>query len=143
MRVKFASLLTVVALAASLSGCATTANYARAVNSWHGADASKLITVWGYPDRIRRLPNGHQLYIYKTDQHGRNPVIMTPGYTTVQNQAGMTTVTSIPPTISGGGYYDLHCKTWFEINRRSRVVRSRFRGNNCVGTDDFAKQFSR
>ena len=141
MRAKSACVIAVVASAALLSGCATTANYALAVQSWHGAEAATLTQVWGYPDHIRHLPHGHRLYVYTTEQHGQMPVIMTPGYTTVQTHNGTTTVTSIPATFSGGESYDLRCKTLFELNREGRIVRTRFRGNNCVGTKDFLKQY--
>ena len=128
--------------ASLLNGCATRANYARAVLSWKGAVSSTLTDAWGYPDRIKSLVNGHKLYVYRREERGQLPVVMTPGYTSVQTRDGVTTVTSMPPTLSGGGSYDLRCKTWFEVNRHSRIVKTQFRGNNCVGTDDFVKQFS-
>ena len=143
MPVKLVRFSLCVVGASLLSGCATRANYSRAVVSWKGAVSSKLTDAWGYPDRIKSLVNGHKLYVYRREERGQLPVVMTPGYTSVQTRDGLTTVTSMPPTMSGGGSYDLRCNTWFEVNRRGRIVKTRFRGNNCVGTDNFVKQFSR
>jgi len=123
-----------------MTGCATSQNYARAVNSWSGISAKKLVRVWGYPSRIERMSNGHQLYIYRSIKRGRYPTQVSPGYTSVKTEGNQTYVTSVPTTYSGGGSYDYRCKTWFEVSR-GRVVNTSFRGNNCLGTDNFAVQY--
>ena len=126
-----------------LSGCATSKNYALAVHSWMGASSEQLIRVWGYPDRVSRIGNRHGLYLYRTESKGAYPQFVNPGYTSVSTSKGQTLVTTMPPTVSGGGFYDLQCKTWFEINSHGRIVNTSFRGNNCVSTHDDAQHFKR
>jgi hypothetical protein len=131
------------ALVSLLSGCATEQNYAIAVHSWRGGDQNALYRVWGYPNSIETLPNGHPLLIYKQSQHGVNPVYSNPGNTTiVNNPNGTTYIASTPTTISGGGSYDYHCTTWFELDKKGTIVGTNFRGNNCVANQSFLRQYS-
>ena len=124
-----------------LAGCATQQNYALAVASWRGARVAQLQQVWGYPNRIMKIRSGHKLYVYRTHIHGRTPVITMPGYTSVSSSNNTTTIYQSSPTISGGESYDLSCTTWFEINTRGVVVNSRFRGNDCTGTQNFLQMY--
>jgi len=114
-----------------------------AVSSWSGARTGDLVRVWGYPDKVIRMGNGHRLYLYRSVNRGSYPQFVNPGYTTVDTSNGQTVVTTMPTTVSGGGSYDLRCKTWFEVNSSNRVVNTSFRGNNCVGTDAFVTRFGR
>jgi hypothetical protein len=126
-----------------LSGCATEANYAAAVYSWRGASQSSLYTVWGYPNKVQTLPNGHKLLVYKYENKGVNPTYYTPGSTNVRtNRYGDTRVSSSSGYYSGGGSYDYNCMTQFELSRKGYVLNASFRGNNCVGTQDFALQYA-
>lgn len=117
-----------------LSACASIDNYRVAVQSWHGATSSQLFRVWGYPNQIRRLPDGNTLYVYRYEDRGRSPIFTTPGYTSVTTKEGNTLVTHVPTTVSGGETYDYHCTTWFEINRKNRIIGTSFRGNSCTAT---------
>lgn len=130
-------------VAGVLAGCANTQNYAQAVKSWVGAPTRKLFTVWGYPDRQMKLQNGNTLYVYVDEQKGETPPTMFPGYTTVRKSQGQTVVSSTPPVFTGSTRYDLRCVTWFEVNKRSRVVGTSFRGNDCIASESFRKQYSR
>ena len=123
-----------------LTGCATSQNYAKAVNSWRGVSVNKLTSVWGYPNRIDNLSSGRKLYIYNSIRRGNYPTQVSPGYTSVNTTGGQTYVTSVPTTYSGGGSYDYRCKTWFEIGG-GKVVNTSFRGNNCLGSDAFAVRY--
>lgn len=125
-----------------LAGCATTANYAAAVNSWQGATVSSLFKKWGYPNRILKLPNGNRLYVYRYVNRGQTPATVFPGYTTVDSYRGETYVSSVPPTIIGGESYDLRCVTWFEANRRNRIIGMSFRGNNCATTTTISQTYT-
>ncbi len=126
-----------------LAGCATSQNYALATQSWVGASTRSLFKVWGYPNRKMKLQNGHTLYIYVDKDKGEIPATMFPGYTTVSTRNGHTVVSATPPVFTGGTSYNLKCMTWFEINKKSRIVGTSFRGNNCVGSSDFLKNYSR
>lgn len=118
-----------------LSGCATVQNYRVAVQSWHGATSAELFRIWGYPNQIRRLPDRNTLYVYRYEDRGRAPVFTTPGYTSVTTREGNTVVTHVPTTVSGGETYNYHCTTWFEVNRKNRIIGTSFRGNSCTATE--------
>lgn len=133
--------LPVVMLLAStlfLAACATQQYYAAAVNSWQGASEKQVYHVWGYPNKTRKMDNGHRLLIYNFHERGRNPVYQTSGTTTVeQGRRGRTRVTTTGPSYSGGGTYNLRCTTFFELNKNKRVVNTSFRGNDCVATKQY------
>ena len=134
--------LAVVSAMVVLSGCASERNYALAVHSWIGQPATRLMPIWGYPNKIMPLPHGHKLYVYRSHQHVQNPVTTIPGYTSVDSYKGHTTIYSSPPVITGGGSYNLRCNTWFEINKHAVIVNARYRGNNCVATHQFVQGYS-
>lgn len=134
---------TILITAVFLSGCATVDNYRVAVQSWHGATSSQLFRVWGYPNQIRHLPGGNTLYVYRYEDRGRSPVFTTPGYTSVTTKEGNTLVTHVATTVSGGETYDYHCTTWFEVNRRNRIIGTSFRGNSCTATANAMQTNSR
>ena len=129
--------LTVISLA--VAACATQQNYQIALNSWRGASINDLVKVWGYPAKRSKAPDGNALYIYSSHEHGRNPVYRTGGTTTVTKNGDNIQVTNTPMVTSGGGTYDYRCTTWFEVNKKNIIVNTSFRGNNCVGTDDFLR----
>lgn len=124
----------------SLQSCATQQYYANAVHSWYGANQNYVYRVWGYPDKIRKLPNGHKVLMYRDIEKGRTPVYTTPGTRTVVRERGRKRVIETGPTVSGGEEYTNKCITGFEINRKGRVVNASFRGNNCIATQQFMQQ---
>ncbi len=135
--------LLVAASAATLVGCATTHNYSMAVKSWRGATTVALFDTWGYPNKIMKLPNGNNLYVYQEEQKGEIAPTILPSYSTVTKRGRETVVSSTPAIISGGTKYHMKCTTWFEVNRRNRIVGTSFRGNNCVADEAFLKKYSR
>ena len=138
MMEKLARFLLLSLLVALLSACATQQYYSNAVNSWVGADQEQVYRTWGYPDKIQRLPNGHKVLRYHDEEHGRDPIYSTPASTSVQTKSdGSTHIYTTGGSISGGGTFDYKCTTWFEIDRKGRVVNTSFRGNNCVATKNF------
>ena len=123
-----------------LTGCVSVQNYNAGVQTWRGAKASGLFAVWGYPDRKMKLANGHTLYIYNSHIKGTEPIVTTPGSTTVYQRHGESYVSVMPPMVSGGGSYDLRCRTWFNVNKHGVIVNVSFRGNNCVASKSFIMQ---
>jgi len=113
-------------MAAALCGCATTANYKKAVSSWVGAGADTLVSSWGYPAATFQAPNGNTVYEYANSE----------SYTTSR----FTTYQYNPQT--GGGYattyggdvLNFYCKTYFEVNAEKKVVKVSFKGNSCKAT---------
>jgi len=121
-----------------LSACATQQYYANAVTSWEGSNQEQVYHIWGYPNKIQHLPNGHKVLVYHEEDKGRNPIYSTPASTSVETKSGgQTKVVTTGSSISGGGTYDYKCTTWFEIDHKGRVVNTSFRGNNCVATKNF------
>lgn len=63
--------------------------------------------------------------------------------THVETDASSSTqVVSYGGTISGGGSYDYQCTTWFELNKKSRVVNTSFAGNHCIATKASMRRYS-
>ena len=121
-----------------LSACASQQYYANSVASWSGATQEQVYRVWGYPQRIQRLPNGHRVLVYREEEKGRNPIFSTPASTTVATTPhGATRVFTTSGSVSGGGTYDYKCTTWFEINHQGQVVNTHLSGNNCLATKNF------
>jgi hypothetical protein len=138
--IKRTGLITAIVVGVGLlSACANEENYAVAVRSWQGASERQLFNIWGYPNRIQKLDNGHKLLVYRTVNKGTYPTTTTPGYTSVDSSGGHTTVTQSGGTTMGGGSYDFRCLTWFEVNRNGRVTNTSFRGNGCVASDSFMR----
>jgi len=117
------------------TGCATTSNYGLAVRSWNHANAKTLTRVWGYPNRMHRLPNGNILYAYHDVTFVVDPITTIPGHETIVHRNHEVVVHRSGPIVTGGGAYTLKCHTWFEVNPYGKIVNTSFRGNNCVATD--------
>lgn len=136
---------TLVILALLLASCVseTSENYQQALNSWDGASYNDVVKVWGYPNQTKRAPSGNKLYVYSESEKGRNPVIETPGQTSVVTKGDKTTVSTVGGMKTGGGSYHLDCTTWFEVNNAGVVVNTSLRGNNCVADQSFVNSHSR
>lgn len=109
-----------------LCGCATAANYRKAVNTWVGVDIAVLGESWGYPAKTFTAPNGNTVYLYSTSD-----TYQTPRY---------TSYTYNPETRSGYAYeyggetIKFYCKTFFEVNASKKIVKATFEGNACKST---------
>ncbi len=53
-----------LSLAVALIGCASTANYQRALNTWVGASVDELIFAWGPPSNSADLSSGGRVLSY-------------------------------------------------------------------------------
>ena len=130
-------ILSLLIITLFLAACATTDNYRLALNSWRGANINQLVNVWGYPDKTSTAPDGNKLYIYRMEQRGTNPIYSTGPTTSITQNSGGMMVSTTSGTTSGGGSYDFNCTTWVEVDEHGTIVGTSFRGNNCVGTQDF------
>jgi hypothetical protein len=106
-----------------LLGCASSENYAMAVNSWHGANVNTLINAWGFPSQVLQLANGNQLYVYQLEVSDSQKII------------------KMPAVFSSNTFYQLKCTTWFEVDRRGRVVDANFRGSNCITSNSSINKY--
>ena len=110
-------------LAVFLGGCATTANYKKAVNSWLGVDITVLAESWGYPSETFTAPNGNLVYVY-----ANSDTYQAPRY---------TSYTYNPQTNSGYAYeyggetLKYYCKTFFETGADKKIIKATFEGNAC------------
>ena len=126
--IQLGRILLAIALTMSLTACGTVQNYNAAVTSWKNASANQLYTVWGYPNTIKKLPNGNQLLTYVTVDRVKSPTVIS------QNEEKTHTV------ITGGDVTVYRCTTWFEVNRQQTIVNATFKGNNCLATKAFLNQ---
>lgn len=97
-----------------LPGCATTANYQRAVESWVGHSSDELIQAWGPPVSEYKLNNGSKILTYVFDggsvgYANYNPYLNT----TIINQSRQS------------------CKTMFTVDQFDRVTYWQYEGNMC------------
>jgi hypothetical protein len=105
--------VTLIFLIATLTGCARTANYEIALNSWLGMPAEDLVRVWGPPSSIFQLADGHEVYIYERP----SGVYITPP--------------QIPETPAASGrLVPVWCRTEFEVSS-GRILRWSWRGDSC------------
>src|SRR3990167_4997047 len=128
------NIIVLTAVPALLAACASDQAYNQTIQSWVGAKANRLYRVWGYPDRIEHWQNGHKLAIYRYHNRGRYPTTAYPGSTNVTTRNGITEVYTTPAFTTGGGTYNLTCRTWFEINKANTIVNASSRGNDCAAT---------
>jgi len=125
----------IIFFAIIIGGCASTVNYASAVNSWRGARIRSLFNVWGYPNKTISLPRGHRLYVYRYKSQTQTPMMVMPGSTSVlQTSDDRTFVSTTPGMITGGQTYYMRCTTWFDTNKQGIIVGTNFRGNSCAAT---------
>lgn len=95
-----------------LSGCATTANYQEAMESWLGKSEEELVTKWGAPQSVYTLSNNKKILSYIEDLGGsaRTNVSYGTAYTT----------------------YSQHtCKTDFVLDTSGQIESFKFEGNSC------------
>lgn len=108
-----------------MTGCATTGNYEKMLNSWIGSSTDALINGWGIPDKT--YSSGDKKYFeYDSTSSVYIPAspssykVTTVGNTTHMQQTGGS---------SGRTIY-LDCKTTFTIID-DKVVSWRHQGNDC------------
>ena len=128
-----------------LSGCATTANYEKILNSWVGNHVDNLISQWGSPASTYRLSDGGQVLEYSNQR-----IVQTGGYTTTVPQ---TTYESGTANVYGSGgsvygsysgtsttyvqnttpikNYSMQCVTRFTTNAQQIITKWAWQGNDC------------
>ncbi|OHX14720.1 hypothetical protein [Chromobacterium sphagni] len=117
---KMKTVTTILLLAASLlAGCATQQGYAQKVNHWQGRDVNELLAAWGTPTSQMTMPNGKQLYTYRS-AYSQDMPIQGGGF-------------YHPWGINGGGSVYYSCTTNFVADPASHTVESvSFDGNDCI-----------
>ncbi len=122
-----ATISIVVSVMASplITGCATTANYEKMLDSWVGAPELDLIRTWGPPLSAYET-SGRKFLVYSSSRNVILPGV-APTYTTtiIGNTAYTNRVGGTPSQNIG-----LACQTTFEIYGE-RVASWRYEGNDC------------
>ena len=129
-----------------LSGCATTANYEKKLQTWVGVSEDSLYTTWGVPSKQLTLKDGSKIveffnsrtvqlngYSYIDPQityHTGTTTEQGPTGTTNTNYIGSST-TYIERTVPAQNIQET-CKTTFIINPKGLVSSWKWDGNNCV-----------
>jgi hypothetical protein len=108
-----------------LSGCATTENYKKIVDSWIAAKESALVDAWGPPNGFYEI-DGVRYLTYSKVNSGYVPGIAP---TTTTNYIGGKPYTNTTGGVQGY-YYNNNCSTTFTV--KDKVVTNwRFEGNAC------------
>ena len=115
-----------------LTGCATSANYQKMLQTWHGKNINEFINVWGYPNRTMKAPNDNTVYVYQYKRINHFPGYRTPTYTAVKTHGGQTSITQYGGQYIPGNTYRYQCTTWVEFDKQKTIVRTLFRGNDCT-----------
>jgi hypothetical protein len=97
----------------SLSGCATTANYEKILNSWVGGSEEKLIMSWGAPAGAYQITDSKKAIVYQFNG-GASTYGSVNAYTGLYS--GYTVANS--------------CKTTFFVDSGT-VASWRWEGNSC------------
>lgn len=108
------------ALTLTAAGCATEAKYNAKVQTWVGRTAESVTQSWGPPDVTEKRPNGDQVMVYARLK--RRPV----SYREAQRE-----LASNSPPVNTGPVY-IKCATYFEVSPAGDVVKTLFRGDECV-----------
>src|SRR3990167_7178355 len=111
----------------SISGCATSSKYQKKLDSWVGHNINELVSSCGYPDRTFIAPNGNVVYVW-----ARSASVYIPQTTTTSfSQSGFGNYTA--NSQSYGGYTGQSwCDTFFEINKKKKIINWQWKGNSCV-----------
>jgi hypothetical protein len=128
-----------------ISGCATTANYEKILNTWVGSHADNLVTSWGPPQSSFQLSDGSTVIEYM-----RSGTVVVPGYTYTVPQTTYHSGTTSAYGSRGSAYgsysgtsttyvqqqtpsytIDKWCKTRFTVNPNGIITRWGWEGNNC------------
>ena len=136
---------TLAVLLVFLSGCATTANYEKMLNSWVGSNVDNLVMRWGPPTNSYPLTNGGKVLEY--DRH-RN--VQIGGYTTTVPQTTYNSGTANVYGTGGSAYgtysgtsttyvqqttpienIHMQCITRFTINAQGTITNWAWQGNDC------------
>lgn len=121
---KILAIATLTAAIAIISGCATSANFKKMINSWNGESAQELVDQFGYPNNVIIAPDGHQVYQYNHTDVG------------YFHSAGCNNGTCLP------SLYVKDCTVWFKLSTTNIITELKYRGSGCIygsSEEDFAK----
>jgi len=129
-----------------LSGCATTANYEKMLNTWVGFHVDNLVSSWGPPQSSFKLSDGSVVIEYVNSRYAqvggyrytapettyRSGSISTSG--TGGSSSGTYADTSTTYVQKQAPVYTVHliCKTRFTVHPQGIITKWSWQGNNCT-----------
>jgi hypothetical protein len=123
--------LTIVAVAALVAGCGTTALMNGIIASWMGSPISDVVQSWGLPNQEVSI-GGRKYYVWNYTKSGFIPQTSTT--TGVMTNSGVLTGQT---TTSGGFAISGNCDRLLEVDVNDIVVGGSWRGNNCPFMEAF------
>jgi hypothetical protein len=121
--------LALAVIALVLTGCATTANYEKILQSWVGRTELDLVRAWGPPLQTYKT-GGSKFLVYSS---ARNVYFAgtPPAYTTtvIGNTAYTNRIGGTPGQIVG-----MRCQTTFELIDQ-KIISWQWQGNDCVARE--------
>ena len=111
-----------------LSGCATTANYEKILNTWVGSPVDNLVMSWGPPQNSYDFSNGGKVIEYTALRS-----VMMGGYSYTSPQRIYYSGTSTRYVRRQTPRYNiaLSCQTRFTINSAGIITKWSWQGNDC------------
>lgn len=104
------TIVIVLILAVSVSGCHKKNRYRAVMESWQGSPVSLLIERWGFPETILDAPDGyHKVYAYSRTRSWQEKGKIQCDYLG-------------DCTVRGGGTRSSTCKSWFIVDPKTKVV---------------------
>ena len=138
--IKFIAILTVL-----LTGCATTANYEKILNSWVCSNVDNLVMQWGPPANSYPLSNGGRVLEYNSQRN-----VQIGGYTTTVPQTTYNSGSANVYGTAGSAYgtysgpsttyaektapvqnITMQCITRFTVDAQGTITNWAWQGNNC------------
>jgi len=121
--------LVFLAVAWIVSGCATTENYEKILDTWVGSTEGQLVQAWGPPAGF--YESGTTRYLtYTKSRSGYVPGTAPTYQTTIIGNTAYTSSYGGSPGFS----YSRHCKTTFTI-QNGVISTWRYEGNDCTALD--------
>lgn len=114
-----------IALAAVLASCATTAGYEKVLKSWVGAQEIDLVRSWGPPIQFYEA-GGRKFIVYSSRRNVYLPGSAPSYQTTVIGNTAYTNAVGGSPAMN----ISKSCTTTFELDG-SKVVSWTYKGNDC------------
>ena len=113
-----------------LSGCQSSAQFERNMQSWRGQPIDSMVQQWGYPAGELTSPDGNRVYVYSNS--GTYNVPQTTTYNTTSNVIGNTVYSNTYSTTDGGYSINFSCTIYVEFGSDKIIKNISWRGNNCA-----------
>lgn len=137
------SLLATLAVVVAVTGCATVEGYRQHMDLMVGYHSDQLQVEWGPPDRVSKLSNGDELWVYRkftTHQEGNSFSQVPSGsyqekYKDKKGNSKVRTVTTYASVWVPPREWETYCETRFVISPDHHVLSTGFEGPDCIAKE--------